>query len=112
MHDSRLCDSSFVLDHVNHTADPLASTVVDAPNDEEEQASCQLACSGRRPTEALQDGQLPIAAPFDAAAAHRLAPIDALAAAGAVHQEPPLLPPQRPEHKVGVVLLQKLIHVV
>jgi len=46
--------------------------------------SHQLACLGRRPTETLSEQAVAV-------------PIAAVAA----HQEPPLLPPQRPEHKVG-----------
>ena len=46
--------------------------------------SHQLACLGRRPTESLSEQAVAV-------------PIAAVAA----HQEPPLLPPQRPEHKVG-----------
>ncbi len=44
----------------------------------------QLGCLGRRPTETLSEQAVAV-------------PIAAVAA----HQEPPLLPPQRPEHKVG-----------
>ena len=46
--------------------------------------SHQLACLGRRPTESLSEQAVAV-------------PIAAVAA----HHEPPLLPPQRPEHKVG-----------
>ena len=74
--------------------------MVAAAKEEEDQESCQLACVGRRPTESLQDVQLPIAVPLDSVPAQCPAPTQAPVAEGAAHQEPPLLPPQRPEHKV------------
>jgi len=45
----------------------------------------QLGCLGRRPTETLSEQAVAV-------------PIAAVAA----HQEPPLLPPRTPEHKVGL----------
>ena len=66
-------------------ADTLSLPVVDELNSKDDQRPCQLACVGRRPTESFQDTQLPFAAPI---------------ASTSAHQEPPLLPPQRPEHKV------------
>ncbi len=62
-------------------ADTLASPVVEAGPSQAK--SHQLACLGRRLTESLPEQA--VAAPVAAVAAH---------------QEPPLLPPQRPEHKV------------
>ena len=74
--------------------------MVDASKEDEDQEACQLACMGRRPTESLPDVQLPTAAPSDSLSAHCLAPSQVPVAAEAGQQEPPLLPPQRPEHKV------------
>lgn len=81
--------------------------MVDAPKEEEDQESCQLACIGRRPTESLQDVQLPTALPFDSLPAHYPAPSQAPVTAGS-RQEPPLLPPQRAEHKVKRHWCQRL----
>ena len=82
------------------SADTLASPVVDAPKEDEDQESCQLACLDRRPTESLQDVQLPTAVPSDSPSAHYLAPIQVPVPAQTGQQEPPLRPPQRPEHEV------------
>ena len=82
----------------------MALPLVDAPQDEERQDSCQLACMGRRPTETLQSVQLPPDAPIALAPAHQLAPTEVPIPEGDAHQEPPLLPPQRPEHKVTNML--------
>lgn len=90
-----LCFNSSLL-----FADTLASPSVEAPKEEEDQRSCQLACAGPRPTETPPLAvQLSTATPFDTLSAHY--PACGLGrAAGVAPELPPLLPPQRPEHKV------------
>ena len=87
---SKLClQSCHTLGLAVGTVSPVVAGEVGSQHATEQ----QLGCLGRRPTETLSEQVVAV-------------PVAAVAA----HQEPPLLPPQRPEHKVGFTSSQEQQH--